>query len=127
MKKYIEKLYEAFPQMFINDSKEAIIYPRKNIYFRLADCETENDVIKKLLCWLSKSAHTEHLSKTVRRYVLEGINYFLDEEFTREDMARIYTELGNGVNKELLEKFIKQGFNMNLLKELPNHIKPYYQ
>jgi|LGOV01.1.fsa_nt_gb hypothetical protein len=122
----LKKLKNSFPQMYINDRIEAIIHPRNNIYFRLEDCHSEEDVIRKILCWLSRPAHKSE-SLGVRRYLQEGINHFLGEEFTREDMARIYTQLGNGVNEILTNEFMRSGYNMALLKALPSHIKPYYQ
>jgi hypothetical protein len=122
----LNRLNIAFPQMYINDRQEAIIHPRENVYFRLKDCETEEDVIKKILHWLSRPASKSE-SIALRRYLKSGINSFLSENFTLEDLARIYNDLGNGVDKPLTQKFINEGYNMKLLRELPKHIKPYYQ
>lgn len=121
----IDKLKEAFPQMYVNNHNEAIIHPRNNIYFRLDGCETEDDIIAKILNWLSRPAHKAE-SIHCQDYILDGINYFLGESFTKEDMCRIYIQMGNAINNELTRKFIKTHFDMNLLEELPEHMKGWY-
>ena len=53
-----ERLGAVFPDSIINTHLEFIADPhrRVNSYFILADCETEEDVIAKLLEWLSREA-----------------------------------------------------------------------
>jgi len=126
MKSILKKLKEAFPQMYINKLNEAIIHPRNNIFFRLEDCETEDDVIAKLLNWLSRPAH-KGVQEHCQDYILDGINYFIGETFTKEDMCRIYCQMGNAVNNELTKQFITSHFDMGLLEELPDHMKGIYK
>lgn len=117
------KLGRAFPGSFINVSLEFIAHRRANEYFRLEDCESDRDVQCKVLEWFSRGAHktcpyqTKLKNDEFHQFMLNGINTFLDTEFTIADMALIYQALGNSINRPLTERFIESGYNLNLLKE----------
>ena len=49
--------------------------------------------------------------------MLNGINEFLDTDFTKDNMCKIYEYLGNGINHELTKRFVSSGYDMNLLEE----------
>ena len=49
--------------------------------------------------------------------MLNGINEFLDTDFTKYNMFKIYEYLGNGINHELTKCFVLSGYDMNLLEE----------
>ena len=51
-------------------------------------------------------------SKKVERF----INYALDTKFTHEDMQIIYCRLGNRIRHDLTVKFVKSGYNLELLR-----------
>jgi hypothetical protein len=79
--------------MYINDRQEAIIHPRENVYFRLKDCETEEDVIKKILHWLSRPASKSE-SIALRRYLkISGFCYLLYD--TKHELTKPYELLYN--------------------------------
>ena len=121
----IKRLKEAFPNSIINSRLEFIADPhhRVNSYFILTDCETEEDIIAKLLEWLSREAYksqhfkSESRNKQVHRYHRQGINYFCKTCFTEMDMRLIYTYLGNRCNHEKTLRFIRSGYDMLLLQE----------
>lgn len=113
---YEIKLFEAFPGSFINSQGEFIAEPKTNQYFILRTCKNEFEVKCKVLEWFSRPAHyTQPGNKKLHKFMLDGINKFLDTNFTYEDVEIIYCELGNGVNRSLCEKFIKSGYDMALL------------
>ena len=117
-----KKLARAFPDSFINTNLEFIAHLKANEYFRLEDCETEFDVKCKVLEWLSRGAHktcpfnTNLKNERFHNFMLNGINDFLGTDFTTEDMAIIYQELGNRVRHSLTEEFINSGYDMAVLK-----------
>lgn len=117
-----KKLGSAFGKSYINDEFEIIIYPRNNTYFRLEDCNTEEDVIAKILEWCSRDACKE-TSRQCQQYLQDGIAKFIGKTFTTDDMMRIYTEMGNCVNHELTLRFIRSGYDMNLLEPLPDFMR----
>ena len=47
--------------------------------------------------------------------MLDGINKYLGTNFDFEDMDIIYTKLGNDVNRPLCEKFVDNGYDMNII------------
>lgn len=120
-----KRLGAAFPDSIINTNLEFIADPhrRVNSYFILANCETEEDVIAKLLEWLSREAYksqhfdSESRNKQVHRYHRMGINRFCGTDFTEMDMRLIYTYLGNRCNHEKTLRFIRSGYDMLLLQE----------
>ena len=119
----LHKLFRAFPNAIINRSLEFVADPnrRVNSYFRLEDCETEEDVAAKLLEYLSREAFkSQHYSpewrnELVHAYHLQGINYFCGTNFCKDDIGIIYTILGNRAHHEMTLDFIRRGYDMNAL------------
>ena len=120
----VERLGAAFPNSTLNTHLEFIAdpHPRINSYFILANCDTEEDVIAKLLEWLSREAyksqhfHSDSRNKQVHRYHRTGINRFCGTNFTETDMRLIYSHLGNRCNHEKTLEFIRSGYNMEVLE-----------
>ena len=119
----LQKLFNAFPDGFINHNLEFIAdpHPRVNSYFRLEDCETEEDVAAKVLEWLSREAYkslhfsSDRRNREVHAYHLQGINAFCGTAFTKDDIDKIYTYLGNRVNHQKTLAFIRSGYNLAVL------------
>ena len=120
----LKKLFNAFDCSYMSRFFEFITdeNPRIKAWFRLDDCETEEDVQAKVLEWLSRSAYksepfrNQQKNSEVHKYHLDGINSFLGTNFTPEDIAIIYCELGNAADKEKTRKFIRSNYNMEVLK-----------
>ncbi len=118
-----KKLNNAFPNSFINSGLEFIAHGRANSYFRLEDCYDELDVQCKVLEWLSRDAYktcpfqTDRANDKFHAFILEGINRFLQTNFTTKDMEIIYQELGNCVHHQLTVEFVQSGYDMSVLKK----------
>ena len=118
-----KRLSAAFPKSFINCALEFIAHRTANEYFRLEDCETELDVQCKVLEWLSRGAYktepfaTDRKNKEFHAFMLCGINTFLGTDFTEDDIAVIYQELGNRVRHSLTVEFVNSGFDMSVLMD----------
>ena len=119
----VRKLMMAFPNSFINYHGEFIAHRGANQYFNLSTCYNELDVKCKTLEYLSRSAcktmqySTKKRNETLWEFMRTGINTFLQTEFTRDDMMKIYTYLGNGVNRAKCVRFIESGYDMRILNE----------
>ena len=117
-----KRLMECFPNSFINHLGEFIAHRYANEYFILNNCESELDVKCKVLEWFSRSAYktepyrTERNNREFHRFMLNGINAFLQTEFTEDDMEIIYTYLGNSCNHPKTVKFIESGYDMNIFE-----------
>ncbi|QUH22203.1 hypothetical protein [Alkaliphilus sp. B6464] len=115
VKKCLERVNLIFPKSFINLRGELILEPKNNVYFRLEDVNTELDFKCKVIAWLSR-----HSCKGVSNYwqkrFLKGINEFLCTDFSKEDMRKIYTTLGNDANRKLCVKFIESNYDLSLLE-----------
>lgn len=115
------RLFDAFPDAYINRRMEFIAYPRQNSYFLLGGVETERDLKAKILEWLSREA-AKGYSWQSRRYHRNGINLFLGTSFTEEQMMEIYTYLGNRCNHAKTLRFIDSGYDMTVLTGGVGHV-----
>lgn len=111
---YIQELMQLFDGSFINENNELILCPRTNLYFRLEDVNSFEDFCYKIVAWCSRDAsksmpyHTECRNKRYREYVRNNINEFLETNFNEDEWLDIYSEYGNGCNKDKCIKFIKE-------------------
>lgn len=117
----VKRLSAAFPKSFINCSLEFIAHRTANEYFILENCETELDVQCKVLEFFSRGAYktepfaTDRKNKEFHEFMLCGINQYLGTNFTEDDIAVIYQQLGNRVNHPLTVEFVNSGFDMSVL------------
>lgn len=122
MQEVRKALLTAFPGSFINDREEFIAHVRTNQYIILSNCETPLDVECKVLEWFSRPAHKttpysqEWRNKKFHEFMLNGINAFLDTNFTKEDMDEIYCALGNAINHEKTVRFVGSDYDFGVLK-----------
>lgn len=117
------KLKKCFRNSFVNDKGEFIAHERSNEYFNLKSCGSETEVKCKVLEYLSRGAfksqpyNTEKSNKKLHDFMLNGINDFLGTNFTKEEIAIIYQNVGNGINHRLTHEFVDSGYDMRLLKK----------
>lgn len=103
----VDKLLQAFPGGHVSVSGQFIAY--KNQYgFSLSTCESLLDVKCKTLEWLSRNACDSEIYR-------EGINTFLGTNFSADEMEKIYTYLGNGINHNKTIAFIVSGYDFSIL------------
>ena len=112
-----QALLKAFPNSFINDHNEFIAEMRSNQYFLLNNCKTPIDIECKVLEWLSRPAckgqpySQDWRNKKFREFMLNGINDFLDTNFSEGEMLIIYQHLGNAIDHNKTIRFIESGYN----------------
>ena len=110
-----KRLCAAFPRCFINHNLEFIAHPPRNSYFMLEGVETELELKAKVIEWLSREA-IKGGSEKEQKYHLDGINQYLETDFSREDMDEIYAYLGNSVNRSKTIRFIESDYDMAVLE-----------
>lgn len=108
------RLLRAFSKGFVNENLEFIVHPGRNSYIALRGVENEEQLNAKILEWLSREAIKGGTRQSMA-YHLNGINTFLETDFTREQMEVIYTRLGNACNHKKTLRFLRAGFDMDLL------------
>ena len=117
-----QALLNAFPNSFINEQNEFIAERRSNQYFLLNDCETPMDIECKVIEWLSRPASKgqpysqEWRNKKFRKFMLDGVNDFLDTGFSEDDMREIYQHLGNAIDHNKTIQFIESGYDFAILQ-----------
>lgn len=120
MDKYeiLQKLFDCFPNSFVNSSGEFVAHQEANEYFMFEECKTLLDVQCKVIEWFSRGAYkTEPFNSNYKNaclhdFMLNGINEFLGTNFTQKDMEIIYTYLGNACNRPRTIEFIESGYDM---------------
>lgn len=121
IQKFVQDLMTCFPGSFINSHEELILDRRSNLYFRLENVETLEQLECKVIAWCSRAAcktapyRFDWRNEQYNQKIREGINDFLGVDFSTDDWAHIYTLLGNDCNRELCEKFVRSDFDMNVL------------
>ena len=119
---FIRRLMGCFPRSFLNQHGEFIAHDKANAYFILHNCETELDVKCKVLEWFSRDAFktepfgTKRKNDEFHKFMLDGINKFLETSFTEDDMEQIYIYLGNACRHEKTIKFVCSGYDFAVLK-----------
>ena len=115
---------QSFPGSFINSRDEFIAHEKANEYICLNDCKTPEEIECKVLEWFSRAAFKsqpysqEWRNRKFHAFMLDGINAFLDTNFSGNDMGIIYQKLGNGIRHELTVEFVKRGKDMKWLAEV---------
>ena len=121
MKNVIEHLHKAFPTGYISNKGEFIACSKTNQYFLITGCRTELDIKCKILEWLSRAAYksepysSKGKNQELHHYIANGINEFLETNFTEEDFDIIYTYLGNCINHAKTIQFVESGYNLSVL------------
>lgn len=131
MEKYeiLHRLYDCFPNSFLNDSGEFIAHRKANIYFIFKNCETLLDVKCKVIEWFSRAAfksepfNSNYKNACLHDFMLDGINAFLETNFTAADMEIIYTYLGNAIKHQKTLEFIESGYNMTFFNQFEKQLR----
>lgn len=119
---YVFEIMNVFTGSFINCNKELILIPKTNLYICLEDVHTIHYLKCELLEWCSRScveAMPYRNANHNRKYqddTLNKINKCLNTHFTREQMLLIYIKLGNGINPNLTDEFVRSGYDLKVLE-----------
>ena len=129
----VGRLLSCFNRSFINEVNEFICLLDYrdvcvNSYFRLDNVSNELELKCKVLEYLSRPAFKgftyasqswkeRQIGEEIYEYHLDGINKFLETNFSTDEIGQIYTRLGNGCNRKLCIEFIESGYNMGLLEK----------
>lgn len=118
MRKEVEDLMSLFKDSFINENNELILVPKTNLYFRLDDVNTIEDLIYKIFAWCSRDCYkaqpfyAEWRNNKYHNDLIDKFNEFLGVDYNIDKWEWIYTEFGNGCNKEKCREFIKEEFKL---------------
>ena len=112
--KLLEELKPSFPNLFVNSLDEVIVNKLYNIYFCFSKCSTKQDIIVKLLHWVSRSC-IRGVSLRVMLEMRNGINNYLGTDFCEDDFNLIYDNIGNGINEQKTLAFIQSNYNPSAL------------
>ena len=112
-----QTLLQSFPHSFFNPENEFIVHKYSNLYISLEDCLTRINIQCKVLEWLSgptckgEPYQQKWRNQKFREYLMSGINEFLNTEFTKSDIEKINTTLGNAIDHQRTVRFVESGFD----------------
>lgn len=116
------KLMRCFPNSFISQYGEFIAHKEANEYIIINNTTDDIEIKYKVLEWLSRAAYkgqpfrSEKKNKEFRKFMLFGINKFLETDFDEFQIGIIYAELGNRVSRPLTMKFVESGYDFEVLE-----------
>lgn len=119
---YVFEIMNVFTGSFINCNKELILIPKTNLYICLEDVHTIHYLKCELLEWCSRSCvegmpyRNDGHNRKYQDDILNKINKCLNTHFTREQMLLIYIKLGNRINHNLTDKFVRSGYDLKVLE-----------
>lgn len=116
LRQRIKELMLLFDGSFINYNFELILNKQYNVFFRLEDVETKEDIIKKLLWWVSRSS-CKGVSDYRQKKIRAALNEFLNIDLSCNEWSCVYCKLGNQVNVPLTDEFINSVYDMAVLKK----------
>ncbi|MCI5852288.1 MAG: hypothetical protein MR015_01430 [Clostridiales bacterium] len=118
----VKTAMNLLPGSFVNQNNELILIPRFNVYMGLDYVDTDEDFKVRLCECFSRDcsyALRYKRAKNQREYYQKNTDVFnkiCKTNFSIADMEIIYTKLGNGINHELAKRFVKNGFDLSVLK-----------
>ena len=121
---HVKKLLRAFPNSYINHNCEFIASNTGNQYFSLDRIHSLSVLQQRVISSLSRGAckaeprSTKKKNNEFHTFMLNGINAFLETEFTHEDIERFYTHFGNGCNSHICFQFVNDNFDMSIIDDL---------
>lgn len=122
---YIKTALQVFPGSFINGRNELILIPKTNLYFGLGKVFNEVDFKASMLEYCSRDCHKTQpycYRKRNEEYwsnCLRMVNQTLETNFSQNDMAIIYSEIGCGVHHKLAVEFVESGYDFQVLNRKP--------
>lgn len=114
MKVILNKCYGGF---------EMTLDEQNVLCFSLEEIESDLELKRKFISVVSRCYKTQPY-RTSKRNIqwqqkhISAFNKALGTKFNADEIAYIYTYLGNGRNKPIAIKFIKSGYDLNVLKQL---------
>jgi hypothetical protein len=112
----IEDIKIFFPKAFVYKEFELIVEPKTNAYFRIDNITTELEFKRKVIEFVSRSAH-KHPTNYWRVWFKRGFNGYFRKNFSDEDLSIIYTKLGGGINRDLATVFVESDYDIFVLLE----------
>lgn len=127
MKDFLIKIMTAFPHSFIKyyvyGGFEITLDEQNVLCFSLEEIESDLELKRRFISVVSRCYKTQPY-RTSKRNIqwqqkhISAFNKALGTKFNADEIAYIYTYLGNGCNKPITIKFIESGYDLNVLKRL---------
>lgn len=127
IKDFLIKIMSSFPHSFIKyyvyGGFEITLDEQNVLCFSLEEIGSDLELKRRFISVVSRCYKTQPY-RTSKRNIewqqkhISAFNKALGTKFNADEIAYIYTYLGNGCNKPIAIKFIESGYDLNVLKQL---------
>jgi len=120
---YLQLLFRAFPDGFINSSNDFIFEIKGNVYINLSSVESVKDAQAKVLEFCSRTANkgivysSEWRNREYRARLREGLNIIIGKDLDEDEWGLVYCHLGNRINHAMTMAFLESGCDMSVLEK----------
>lgn len=127
IKDFLIKIMSAFPHSFIKyyvyGGFEITLDEQNVLCFSLEGIGSDLELKRKFIsvvsrCYKTQPYRTSKRNSEWQQKYISAFNKTLGTKFNADEIAYIYTYLGNGCNKPIAIKFIESGYDLNVLKRL---------
>ena len=127
IKDFLIKIMSAFPHSFIKyyvyGGFEITLDEQNVLCFSLEEIGSDLELKRRFISVVSRCYKTQPYRTSKRniewqRKHISAFNKALGTKFSADEIAYIYTYLGNGCNKPIAIKFISSGYDIEILKQL---------
>ncbi len=127
IKYFLIKIMLAFPrsriEYYVYGGFLIYLDEKNMLWFSLEKIESDIELKRRFISAVSRCYKTEPYITSKRNIEwqqkhISTFNKVLGTKFNADEIAYIYTYLGNGCNKPIAIKFIESGYDLNVLKRL---------
>ena len=127
IKDFLIKIMLAFPrsriEYYVYGGFVIYLDEKNMLWFSLEKIESDIELKRRFISAVSRCYKTEPYRTSKRNIEWQqkhifAFNEALGTKFNDDEIAYIYTYLGNGCNKPIAIKFIENGYDLNVLKQL---------
>ena len=127
IKEFLIKIMLAFPrsriEYYVYSGFEMFLDEKNKLWFSLGKIESDIELKRRFISAVSRCYKTEPYRTSKRNTEWQqkhifAFNEALGTKFNDDEIAYIYTYLGNGCNKPIAIKFIESGYDLDVLKQL---------
>lgn len=117
------QLLSCFPDSYIDHNGRFIAHEASQVGFNLQGIHSPTLLICCVLEQMSRLAAEGIPSRRIgrsdqfQRFMQNGINMFLNTEFSEIHLELIYRKLGNAMDRPLTLKFIESGYDLSILSQ----------
>lgn len=127
MTEILERLKKSFPEGYVDLSNCFVAHRNAHrsfgrVYLDLNIYKTPTELLAGTIeelsydCFKASPFKNPAANEKFHEYMREGMNAFLQTNFSRQEIQKIHYQLGYGINHKLTLDFIRSGYDLHILQ-----------